>query len=72
MKKAWFLRFISIMGALALALVVAPGALAQCGMPTKQIKPTGWHPQYGGAHVIRTAEVTCPRKSLPIAAGVLS
>jgi len=32
-----------------------PSALAQCGMPTKLAKPSAWHPQMGGAHVMRTA-----------------
>jgi hypothetical protein len=32
-----------------------PSALAQCGMPTKLAKPAAWHPQVGGAHVLRTA-----------------
>lgn len=43
------------MGSLALALITVPGALAQCGLPTKLVKPTGWQPQLRGAHVMRAA-----------------
>jgi hypothetical protein len=41
-------RFVLWMGALALVLSVAPSAMAQCGLPTKPIKPTVWHQTYGG------------------------
>jgi hypothetical protein len=43
-------KFISCAGALVLAFAMTPGALAQCGLPTKAIKPMDWHPQYGAAH----------------------
>lgn len=43
-------RFVVWMGALTLALAMVPGALAQCGLPTKPIKPMSWHPQFSGAH----------------------
>jgi len=36
------------MGAAVLALTLVPGALAQCGLPGKPIKPAAWHPLYGG------------------------
>ena len=50
-------RFVVWMGALTLALAMVPGALAQCGLPTKPIKPMSWHPQFSGAHptLLRTA-----------------
>jgi hypothetical protein len=40
-------KFASWMVALALALVIVPGAAAQCGLSIKQIKPAGWQPEYG-------------------------
>jgi hypothetical protein len=40
-------KFASWMVALTLALVIVPGAAAQCGLPTKAIKPSGWHSEYG-------------------------
>lgn len=43
-------RFVVWMGALTLASAMVPGALAQCGLPNKPIKPMGWHPQFSGAH----------------------
>lgn len=48
-------RLASLLVALVLALTVAPGALAQCGLGIKNIKPTSWHPTLGGAHLARTA-----------------
>lgn len=50
-------RFLSCFGALALAVLLVPCALAECGLPTKPIKPMSWHPQYGNAHpsLVRTA-----------------
>jgi hypothetical protein len=36
------------MSAAVLALTLVPGALAQCGLPGKPIKPAAWHPLYGG------------------------
>jgi hypothetical protein len=39
------------------ALVLASGttsvALAQCGLPTKLVKPSSWTPAMGGAHLMR-------------------
>jgi len=37
------------MFAAVLALTPVPNALAQCGLPSKPIKPAAWHPLYGGA-----------------------
>jgi len=28
-----------------------PAAMAQCGLPTKPVKPAVWQPHYGGAHL---------------------
>jgi len=47
-------RLVPAVGALVLALAMLPGALAQCGMPSKLIKPSSWHPQFGGAQLMRT------------------
>jgi hypothetical protein len=44
-----------MMGALALALAMTPAAIAQCGMPTKAVKPTGWTPVIGGARLMRAS-----------------
>jgi hypothetical protein len=41
--------------ALMLALAVAPGALAQCGLPTKLVKPSSWQPGLRGAHIMRAS-----------------
>src|ERR1700727_2672402 len=35
-------------------LIFAASAQAQCGLPTKLVKPTSWHPQLGQAHLLRT------------------
>ena len=43
------------MGALVLASVSIPSTLAQCGLPTKTVKPTGWSSQLRGAHLIPAA-----------------
>jgi hypothetical protein len=47
-------RLVPALGALVFAGAMIPSALAQCGMPTKLAKPAAWHPQMGGAQVIRT------------------
>jgi hypothetical protein len=36
------------MSAAVLALTLVPGAMAQCGLPGKPIKPAAWHPLFGG------------------------
>lgn len=38
--------------ALVLALAMAPGALVQCGLSTKLVKPSSWQPQMGGVHLM--------------------
>jgi hypothetical protein len=48
-------KFASTMVALVLALTFVPGALAQCGLSTKLIKPANWSPSAGGPHLARTA-----------------
>jgi hypothetical protein len=44
------------MFATVLALSLVPGGLAQCGLPSKPIKPAAWHPLYGapGLQFIKT------------------
>jgi len=41
----------SMLVALVLPLAMVPGALAQCGLPTKLVKPTGWQPQMRGSQM---------------------
>ena len=48
-------RFASMLVALVLALAVVPSALAQCGLPTKLVKPTSWQPGLRGAHILRAS-----------------
>jgi hypothetical protein len=45
------------MGALALASAMVPGAVAECGLPSRLIKPMAWQPQSRGAQptLLRTA-----------------
>jgi len=43
-------KFVSWLGPLALALVIASGASGQCGLSMKQIKPSAWQPGYGDAY----------------------
>ena len=45
----------SAMGALVLAVVMVPSALAQCGLNKNYVKPSAWHPQLGSAHFMRAA-----------------
>lgn len=54
--KAKFCRSASVMAALALALVVIPNALGQCGLQTKRVKPANWSSShFAGAHLVRAA-----------------
>jgi hypothetical protein len=46
-------RLLTAAGALVLAMAMVPGALAQCGLSSKLLKPSSWQPQMGGAHVVR-------------------
>jgi hypothetical protein len=48
-------RLAAMLVALVLALVTAPGALAQCGLSMKSYKPASWQPSIGTAHLARTA-----------------
>ena len=48
-------RFASMLVALVLALAMAPGALAQCGLSRNAVKPSSWQPQMGGAHLMNAA-----------------
>jgi hypothetical protein len=43
------------LAALVFAWAMIPSALAQCGIPAKLAKPAAWHPQMGGADILRTA-----------------
>jgi hypothetical protein len=47
-RNTW--RFLLWTAALTLACTMVPSAMAQCGLPTKPVKPAVWHPRYGGAH----------------------
>jgi hypothetical protein len=49
MQTSYF-RFVSWMGAVAIALCIIPGAAAQCGLSVKAIKPSGWQPGYEDAY----------------------
>jgi hypothetical protein len=41
------------LAALALATAAIPGAVAQCGLSGKALKPTGWKQQTGDAYLVR-------------------
>lgn len=56
-------KFASMLVALVLAFAVAPGAVAQCGLSAKLIKPSSWQPQMGGA---RLMDASLPEDSAPI------
>ena len=49
------LKVASMLVAFVLALTIAPGALAQCGLSTKLIKPSSWQSRMSGAHLMTTA-----------------
>ena len=55
--RTTYLRFVAWMGALALASAMVPGAVAECGLPSRLIKPMAWQPQSRGAQptLLRTA-----------------
>lgn len=55
--KTRFWKLISCVGALAVAVLLIPGALAECGLPSKPIKPMAWHPLFESAQpsLVRTA-----------------
>ena len=55
--KTKFWKFLSCVGAAALAFAVVPGAVAQCGLPDMPIKPMSWNLQSRGAlpSLLRTA-----------------
>ncbi|HJX01464.1 MAG TPA: hypothetical protein VJ453_14920 [Terriglobales bacterium] len=48
-------RFASMLIALVFALASVPGVQAQCGLSTKLVKPSSWHPLIGGAHLMSAA-----------------
>jgi hypothetical protein len=43
------------LGALLLSSAIIPGAMAQCGVSAKVVKPTGWAPQLGSAQLLRAS-----------------
>lgn len=43
------------LGVLVLALTTAPGAMAQCGLSAKGVKPTDWNPRMGGTQLLRAS-----------------
>jgi hypothetical protein len=45
-------RFASMLMALTFALLMIPGAQAQCGVSAKNLKPSSWRPQMGGLHLM--------------------
>jgi hypothetical protein len=51
-----FKSFIVGVGTLALLAFATPGAVAQCGLPAKMVKPSGWSPQFGQAHLQMVAD----------------
>jgi hypothetical protein len=55
--KAAHCRLVPAVCALALGFALVTSAHAQCGLPTKLVKPTSWHPQFGQARLLRTAVV---------------
>jgi hypothetical protein len=48
--RTMYLRLVALTGVLTLGLIIVPGAFAQCGLPTKPVKPATWHPD-GRAHL---------------------
>jgi hypothetical protein len=48
-------RLVPVMSAVLLALLMIPSALSQCGLPTKSVKPSSWHPQMEGARLMNAA-----------------
>lgn len=46
---------LSASAAFMLAALVAPNAMAQCGLSTKLVKPSSWNPQIGGAYMMHVA-----------------
>lgn len=55
--KTRFWKLMSCVGAVAVAILLIPGALAECGLPSKPIRPTAWHPLFGSAQpsLVQTA-----------------
>jgi hypothetical protein len=54
MKMA-YPKFVLAIGALVLAFIMIPSALAECGAPAKLVKPSSWRPQVGAVHLVRAA-----------------
>lgn len=48
-------RWVTVAGALVLAMMMIPSASAQCGLSSKLVEPSSWHPQMRGVYVMRAA-----------------
>jgi hypothetical protein len=48
-------KLVPALGALVLAVIAIPSAMAQCGVSTKLVKPSSWQPQTGGVQITRAA-----------------
>jgi hypothetical protein len=59
-----YLRFVSAMGAVAVALAMVPSAFAGCGLPSKLAKPAAWHQQLGSAHLLTVSTETTATPSI--------
>jgi hypothetical protein len=55
-------RLLPAVGSLVVASAMMPGALAQCGLPNKPIKPANWHSQTGSPQMMLVGDgaVTAP------------
>jgi hypothetical protein len=54
--KSIYSKLAACAGALSLALVLVPGALAECGLPANLVKPMSWNPLSSPAHLLLTSE----------------
>lgn len=48
-------NLLTVAGALVLAMMMVPSAMAQCGLNKNYLKPAAWHPELGSAHFTRAA-----------------
>jgi len=54
--RSIYAKFVVYLGVLAMAAVMVPGALAECGISTKLAKPSNWSLQRGQAHLQMVAQ----------------
>ena len=54
--RSIYSKLVMYIGALSIATVMVPGALAQCSVPARLAKPSSWNPQRGQAHFQRVAQ----------------